>query len=179
MRQDIRAARTASDSSSNISTVISETIGYVEIVAGYWADIGVDVTLSIHRVARLSLLIMTERNYESIYGGMASREPRTGPWDYYNSDLGSAKHISWAESRTLCWPPPKLPISAPLVIDEQMQAASEHGMEVIRHHYMIWGPMAPGYQASQPWVKGFNGETLNTVFSMSKTSLSASGSTRI
>ena len=36
-------------------------------------------------------------------------------------------------------------------------------MELIRQHYLIWGPLAP-YQASQPWLKGFNGETLNTVF---------------
>ena len=69
MRQDIRAAQTVFDSSSNISTVTSEIIGYVEIVAGYWADIGVDVTLSIHRVADSRCYYDTERNYESIYGG--------------------------------------------------------------------------------------------------------------
>ena len=135
-------------------------IGYVEIVAGYWADIGVDVTLSIHEWPTLAAN-MTERNYESIYGGMA-REAPDWAMGLYNSDsVRLSTYVGGVENPVLA--ATQAAYFGATNIDEQMQAASEHGMEVIRHHYMIWGPMAPGYQASQPWVKGFNGETLNTV----------------
>ena len=135
-------------------------IGYVEIVAGYWADIGVDVTLSIHEWPTLAAN-MTERNYESIYGGMA-REAPDWAMGLYNSDsVRLSTYVGGVENPVLA--ATQAAYFGATSIDEQMQAASEHGMEVIRHHYMIWGPMAPGYQASQPWVKGFNGETLNTV----------------
>ena len=135
-------------------------IGYVEIVAGYWADIGVDVTLSIHEWPTLAAN-MAERNYESIYGGMA-REAPDWAMGLYNSDsVRLSTYVGGVENPVLA--ATQAAYFGATSIDEQMQAASEHGMEVIRHHYMIWGPMAPGYQASQPWVKGFNGETLNTV----------------
>ena len=135
-------------------------IGYVEIVAGYWADIGVDVTLSIHEWPTLAAN-MTERNYESIYGGMA-REAPDWAMGLYNSDsVRLSTYVGGVENPVLA--ATQAAYFGATSIDEQMQPASEHGMEVIRHHYMIWGPMAPGYQASQPWVKGFNGETLNTV----------------
>ena len=135
-------------------------IGYVEIVAGYWADIGVDVTLSIHEWPTLAAN-MAERNYESIYGGMA-REAPDWAMGLYNSDsVRLSTYVGGVENPVLA--ATQAAYFGATSIDEQMQAASEHGMEVIRHHYMIWGPLAPGYQASQPWVKGFNGETLNTV----------------
>ena len=135
-------------------------LGYVEIVAGYWADIGVDVTLSIHEWPTLAAN-MAERNYESIYGGMA-REAPDWAMGLYNSDSVRLRtYVGGVENPVLA--ATQAAYFGATSIDEQMQAASEHGMEVIRHHYVIWGPMAPGYQASQPWVKGFNGETLNTV----------------
>ena len=26
------------------------------------------------------------------------------------------------------------------------------------NHWVLWGPKAPSYSATQPWVKGYNGE---------------------
>ena len=135
-------------------------LGYVEVVAGYWADIGVDVTLSIHQWPTLAANF-TEMNYESIYGAMAAESPSWG-MSHYNADLlwrrpfgGGVENPVLAATQAAYY--------AATNIDEQMKAAREYGMEVIRQHNLIWGPLAPGYQASQPWVKGFNGETLNTV----------------
>ena len=135
-------------------------IGYVEIVASYWADIGVDVTLSIHQWPTLAANI-TEGNYESIYGGMAREAPDWG-MGFYNSDSPTrSASVGGVENPVLA--ATQAAYFGATSIDEQMKAASEHGMEVIRQHYLIWGPLPPGYQASQPWVKGFGGETLNTV----------------
>ena len=32
-------------------------------------------------------------------------------------------------------------------------------MWFIRNHLTVWGPAAPKFNAVQPWVAGFNGET--------------------
>ena len=42
--------------------------------------------------------------------------------------------------------------------EEQMRAFREYDLILLKQHNQIWGPMAPRYQANQPWVKGFNGE---------------------
>ena len=92
---------------------------------------------------------------------MARESPGWG-MSFYNSDSARiSTYVGGVENPVLA--ATQAAYFGATSIDEQMQAAREHGMEVIRQHYMIWGPMAPGYQASQPWVKGFNGETLNTV----------------
>ena len=129
-------------------------LGYVEIVAGYWADIGIDVTLSIHEWPNLAAT-MAERNYESIYGGMARESPDWAMGLYNSDSVRLRTYVGGVENPVLA--ATQAAYFGATSIDEQMQAASEHGMEVIRNHYVIWGPMAPGYQASQPWVKGFNG----------------------
>ena len=135
-------------------------LGYVEIVASYWADIGVDVTLSITEWPAIAANY-TEMNYQSIYGAMA-REAPDYAMGFYNSDvLYQRGFVGGVENHVLA--ATQAAYFGATSIDEQMQAAREHGMEVIRQHYVIWGPLAPGYQASQPWLKGFNGETLNTI----------------
>ena len=44
--------------------------------------------------------------------------------------------------------------------EEQLKAFKEYDMLLIKQHNQIWGPMAPLFQANQPWVKGFNGEMM-------------------
>ena len=135
-------------------------LGFVEIVASYWADIGVDVTLSITAWPAIAAN-KTEQNYESIYGGMAIEAPDWG-MGHYNADLlWRREWVGGVENPVLAVT--QATFFGATSIDEQMQAAREYGMEVIRQHSTIWSPLAPRYQASQPWVKGFNGETLHTV----------------
>ena len=31
-------------------------------------------------------------------------------------------------------------------------------MHIMAKHWVLWGPKAPSYSATQPWVKGYNGE---------------------
>ena len=138
-------------------------LGYVEIVAGYWADIGVDVTISVTDWPTLAAA-KSEHNYESIYGYMAMETPNW-PMTYYGADPPSYRYAAvgaGVENPVLA--AAQAAFFGATTIDEQMKAAKEFGMEAIKQHFQIWGPLAPRYQHSHPWVKGFNGETLNTVF---------------
>ena len=42
--------------------------------------------------------------------------------------------------------------------EEQLRAFREYDLFLLKQHNQIWGPMAPVYQVTQPWVQGFNGE---------------------
>ena len=132
-------------------------LGHVEIIAGYWADIGVDVTINVTDWATIAAS-KSENNYGSIYGYLAIESPSFG-MGHYGSDLlwrrasvgGGVENPVLAAAQDAFF--------GATSVDEQLKAAREYGMEAIKQHFQIWVPMAPRYQASQPWVGGFNGET--------------------
>ncbi|MDE0025539.1 MAG: ABC transporter substrate-binding protein [Spirochaetaceae bacterium] len=136
-------------------------LGYVEIVAGYWADIGVDASIRVTDWATIAAA-KTEHDYESIYGYMAIESPGWAMGHYNAGLLWRRAHLgAGVESPVLA--AAHAAYHGATSVDEQMKAAKEFGMEAIKQHFQIWGPLAPRYQHSHPWVKGFNGETLNTV----------------
>ena len=137
-------------------------LGYVEIVAGYWADIGVDATISVTDWATLAAS-KSENNYESIYGYLAWGN-LTFAMGMYGADLlwrrasvgGGVENPVLAAAQDAFF--------GATSIDEQMKAAREFGMEAMKQHFQIWAPLAPLYQHSHPWVVGFNGETMHSVY---------------
>ncbi len=42
--------------------------------------------------------------------------------------------------------------------EEQQRLVREADMYFIEQHYNLWGPKVPLFNASQPWIKGYNGE---------------------
>ena len=136
-------------------------LGYVEIVAGYWADIGVDASIRVTDWATIAAA-KAEHNYESIYGYMAAESPGWA-MGHYGADLLWRRANLGAGVENPVLAAAQAAFLGATTIDEQMKAAKEYGMEAITQHFQIWGPLAPMYQHSHPWVGGFNGETLNTV----------------
>ncbi len=61
-------------------------LGFVEIVASYWADIGVDVTISIVDWPTI-VAAKTEQTYEAIYGYMAMENPSASMGRYGGDPL--------------------------------------------------------------------------------------------
>lgn len=47
---------------------------------------------------------------------------------------------------------------AATTLDELKAAAKEADYHVIQQHWYTWGPIAPNFNFSQPWVQGFNGD---------------------
>ena len=47
---------------------------------------------------------------------------------------------------------------AATTVEGQRKAIRKYDMEVVKQHNQIWGPMAPEFQANQPWVEGYTGE---------------------
>ena len=135
-------------------------LGYVEIVAGYWADIGVDATISVTDWATLTAY-KSEHTYESIYGYMAGESPG---WyiGHYGGDPLWRRAAGGGGVENPVLTAAQATFFGATSIDEQMKAAKEFNMEYMKQHFQIWGPLAPFYQHSHPWVVGFNGETMHT-----------------
>ena len=130
-------------------------LGYVEIAVGYFADIGVDVTINIVDTATWVANI-GEHNYEMTNGGMAWENPFWSTGNYRSADPFSRESPGGVET-------PELNAAydaffAATTLEEQMKASREFDLALVKEHNQIWGPMPPRFQVNQPWVEGFNGE---------------------
>ena len=133
-------------------------LGYAEIAAGYWADIGVDVTINIVDTATI-VAKKAEANYEMISGNLAMITSPSWTIGTYRA-VGSTE---WFREWTGGADTPELTAAydafqAATTEEGQMKAHREWDMVLMKQHNQIWGPLAPKFQANQPWVKGFNGE---------------------
>ena len=131
-------------------------LGYFEIAAGYLADIGVDVSIS-NVDAATWIASRGEHNYEMSLGDMAF--PGNPVWAvgiYREPNVWFREWVGGVET-------PELTAAydafhAATTAEEQRKAIRKYDMEVVKQHNQIWGPMAPGFQANQPWVEGYEGE---------------------
>ena len=135
-----------------------QDLGYAEIAASYWADIGVDVTINIYDSATWSAN-KVEHNYEMSTGdlGFNMQPVRWVIWYRSECAWGCREWVGGIET-------PELTAAydaffAATTEEEQLRAFKEYDMLTIKQHNQIWGPMAPQFQANQPWVEGFDGET--------------------
>ena len=48
--------------------------------------------------------------------------------------------------------------AAATTIEEQQKLVIAMDMYAIERHWTVWGPIAPRFEATQPWLKGYNGE---------------------
>ncbi len=130
-------------------------LGYSELAATYWADIGVDVEINVMDEAAAAA-VRTERAWE----GMLSIVQGSNSDPFYtiraaaSSTVYNYHGIENPELEALIEAAP-----AATSIEEQQRLVKEADMYTIENHWYVWGPKAGKYMAHQPWVIGFNGET--------------------
>ena len=135
-------------------------LGYTEIAAGYWADIGVDVTINIVDSATW-VTNRAEHNYEMITGDMAQTAPGWSMNVHRDDNLFLREYMACSDPcaiDTSVLDAASDAFYAATTLEEQLEASKAYDMDVIERHNQIWGPLAPQFQVNQPWVKGFNGE---------------------
>ena len=128
-------------------------LNYAELVASYWAKIGVDVEIQVASGAEFGPR-RSEGDFEMVNAEAAMRyfplilqaRYATGVgWNSSNSSdpVYDAMYEAGGKATT---------------IEELYRMSKEMNQYAIEKFWTIWGPMAPNYVANQPWVKGFNGE---------------------
>ena len=134
-----------------LSHHFTRNLGYAELAAGFWRDIGVDVEIKIMATGAETVAARTDRNYKMASteaallsvsaarfwsGNIHNTANPQDPW-YDSAYEAIAKVESQAEYQAL-------------VRDMDM-----YGIEQFWH---VWGGMAPQIVPLQPWVIGYNGE---------------------
>ncbi len=127
-------------------------IGYHEIVAGYWKEIGVEAEIN----ALDNATFAGRRSELDSWDGMIDQW--TVGADYGNLEpLGNLRaqrvggvydpkyHAMWDEVEAASG-------------DERQRLAKAMDMYAIEQHLYIWGPRVPAFAVAQPWIVGFNGE---------------------
>ena len=133
-------------------------LGYFELAATYWAEVGVDVEINTLDGAPWSAA-RRDHTWEGLMWqplGWNANPMVFIRGMVHSSSMDAALHgIKYTELDAL--------VEAAEATDseeERQNLAKEVDMYTMANHWWIWGPKTGKYMAYQPWVVGFNGETL-------------------
>ena len=133
---------------------------YAELVVGYWAEIGVDVEMSIH----------SSPESQAILQGHTSDGLAHGENAYMGADLLHLEYFYRADSFSgynndgLGVNDPHMnalvdAAKAATTLEERNRLVKEGNLYAVGQHWHIDGPgPVPQFNVAQPWVKGYNGE---------------------
>ncbi len=134
-----------------------EDPSYAEIVAEYWRDIGVEIAIDAMDITRLHGAAGPDQTTYRLRGyAMAIRYypvPMLGEWTTEIESPWAPSGFSVPEFDALFQA-----ASAASTFEEQNRSAKEANMLLLEHQTVVWGPEVPHFTATQPWVKGYNGE---------------------
>ena len=131
-------------------------LGYSELAATYWAEIGVDVQINVLDGAAATA-VRGDRTWEGlIYHTMGNS---TEPLGFVRQMVHSTSHedlhgIRYPELDALLDA-----AQATTSEEEHQRLVKEVDMYTMENHWWIWGPKVGNYMSHQPWVVGSNGET--------------------
>ncbi len=129
-------------------------LSFTELLAAYWREIGVDVEI---RVLPLAEFIAKRKDrdfeimsHEAAYGGLS--DPLVGR-RFLSTTVYNTAAVNDPDYEALFEA-----AAAATTIKEQQRLVIAMDMYAIEKHWTVWGPIAPSFEATQPWLKGYNGE---------------------
>ena len=140
---------------TNLIAAASHDPDYEQLAVSYWDAIGIDVSIKLGEDSAW-IAHVNELSYKDMIAFISGIE--------YTSPV-SALSFAWSEGYNpsgLNDPEYERLYEAVLnatTTEEQQRAVKEADMWVTRNHIWVWSPAAPKFNAVQPWVAGFNGET--------------------
>ncbi len=138
-----------------ILSQFSSLADYAEISIAYWDAIGVDVELVIIDGPTFNTQIK-DQSYGGLTFGIRAfpTDPVSVMPTYYSTDspwkptgVADPAYDALVESAV-----------AATTVEEAQRLVKEMDTMAIKELWTLWGPMAPAFFASQPWVIGYNGE---------------------
>ena len=134
-------------------------LSYTELVAGYWREIGVDTEIDVLAGGSAEMTVINNDPDQDRYiirwgeGAFRYGIPDRLTSQFYKGNLGTG-HLNDPEYDAMADA-----VMAATTLEEMNRLAKEINMYITEQHFKIWGPETPQYHATQPWVKGYNGET--------------------
>ena len=128
-------------------------VSYAELAAGYWREIGLDVEIDVLGVGETGVVTADQDTYRISWGEGAYRYALPNPVTWYFYKGGSRDGLNDPEYDALIDA-----MKAAPTLEEQNSLAKQANMSIIENQWRIWGPETPQFQATQPWIVGYNGE---------------------
>ena len=131
---------------------------YAELAAGYWREIGVEVEIDVLGVGDAAFSMILRDPDQDTYiirwgaGAFRSGFPERLARQFYKGNI-STGNLNDPEYDAMADA-----VMAATTLEEQQRLGKEVNMYITEKHFRISGPETPQFQATQPWVKGFNGE---------------------
>ena len=135
-------------------------LGYTEVAAGYWSDIGVEVTTRIVDTGTM-IAAKADTTYEMITGDMGMPNAVWAMQAHRDDQLFIREYLACSDPCAIdrsVLDAASDAFYAATTVEERFEASKAYNMSVIEQHNQIWGPLAPQFQVNNPWVKGYNGE---------------------
>ena len=133
---------------------------YAELVIGYWAEIGVDVEMSIHGAAE-ALAIAREHTSDGISHGENSNPTSdvTNLESFYRSDSPYGLNDDGLGVNDPHMDALIDAAKAAATLEDMIRLTTEANLYGLSQHWHIDGPgPVPQFNVAQPWIKGYNGE---------------------
>ena len=129
-------------------------LSLTELFASYWREIGVDAEVKVVAPA-LFAAIRKDHDFEMLsheaaYGGLS--DPLVGR-RFLSATVYNSAAVNDPDYEALFET-----AAAATTIEEQQRLVIAMDMYAIERHWTVWGPIAPTFEATQPWLKGYNGE---------------------
>ena len=130
-------------------------ISYPELVTEYWRRIGVEVLIWTPPFTE-AIALASQMKFEAIRNG-------EGGHHYFGEHLvtrfwGGAKVWNVIVAKDPEFDKMIDALRAANDLETYQKIFREADMYAIKKHWFIWGPDAPQFHVSQPWLKGYNGE---------------------
>ena len=131
----------------------------LQIVKGYFANIGVNMTIQTMDSASWTSYVRTAQKADAlIYNASGSLGISFEPLRQFNRFLSTGGTINWAMIRDPNMDAIYAKMSNATSLDDNKKAIRDGNELVVRQHYLI-SLLVPNYFAAyQPWLKGFSGQ---------------------
>ena len=134
-----------------------------ELLASYWAEIGVNVEVLVFDVQtvygdrmQVPLHDMTTTIAAMPYEPVFSLSLRTAGMTYNSPGVNDPVYEDFYAAAV-----------AATTVEEQKSWVKKADLHAIEQHWSTWGPMAPIFQVSQPYLVGYNGEVVMGIMNSS------------
>ena len=139
-----------------VHSVVHQGVDYTELVVAYWAKIGVEVAIDVVDAPTYAARVSSGHDFEGLAWTVSGLD--------YPNVLGSIRPFSvqgmnLPGGRNPAYEALYEAVVAAQTIEEQQRAVKEANMYIVENHLLLWGTKVPEFNASWPWVKGYNGET--------------------
>ena len=134
-------------------------LSYYELAITYFAEIGVDVEIQLES----SVAALAAKLKQPTADSFELRSSTAGK--HYFGEFLLSEHYSGANWNPAAVSDPDYDAIIDALrlttdLEEYKRLFREADMYMIERHWNIWGPDSPMYNVTQPWVKGYNGETI-------------------